>query len=689
VAETAWEGEFAYLVTLRDITARHRFEQAHRENEKLLSTIIKSTQMGVIAIDKHGEITIFNPAAAKLFKRKPAQTIGKNVACLMPEKYRRKHSRDVESYFLKGVPDKAIGNIVEFEAMRSDGTIFPIEISLSGCREGESKFVVGIARDISARKAAEKELMEYSQKIEKANLDLQGANAKLKELDKLKTDFLSVASHELRTPLTIIREYVALIRDGLTGPINEDQTECLDATLQNCDRLGNLINDILDIHRIESGKQEIHRCEVDIARLVNDCVRDFLPQCQAKNQELKCSLKELPPALCDPAKITQVLVNLIGNAFKFTPEGGGITVSAESSRSDDMIKLAVLDTGEGISETDRARIFDKFTQVNRQDGGGSKGTGLGLSIAQKIVELHDGRIGVESMPGEGSTFYFCIPEYKEPLALNAFIQDKLASHNLMDCPLSISLLKMGDILEQDSSPRPDDMNEVFQAIINIASLGSRANDEQFLILKDEYALAILNEADAEGSRSMIGRLLREISNRLGCNISLYQATVQIQVEDSVEKIIKDARNNLKLVNLGTFGKRVLIVDDDENIILSLRRALKASGLDLEITSTTNGYDACVIFGKWEPDLVILDLAMPDCDGKTVLKIIKKYCHTRNTKFLILSGLSEHFEEMIKLGADDCMTKPYDNSILVDKIKHLLCGSTREVEIKNENMVHSQ
>jgi signal transduction histidine kinase len=247
------------------------------------------------------------------------------------------------------------------------------------------------------------------QEIQDKTCELEVANERLKELDRLKSDFVSNVSHELRTPLTAIKGAVDLLLREVTGPLNEKQNHYLTRVRSNTQHLAGLINDLLDLSKIESGKLELTSTLVSLGGLVDDVVETLRPLAAEKAVALEASIPEMPIMVrADRHKITQVLTNLIGNAIKFTPALGKVTVS--SSRDDgDWMRVAVCDTGPGISAHERGRIFDKFYQVAENGGRKPKGTGLGLAISKTLVELHGGKIWVESEPGQGSRFYFILP----------------------------------------------------------------------------------------------------------------------------------------------------------------------------------------------------------------------------------------------------------------------------------------
>jgi len=234
-----------------------------------------------------------------------------------------------------------------------------------------------------------------------------------RELDKLKTDFISVVSHELRTPLTSIKGYTDLLLSGATGEISELQGEFLSIIQSSTTRLSNLINDILDISRIESGSIEIKHEPIDYRRIVADTLRLMKAAADEKQISMDASLPEtIPPVRGDIDKVAQVLGNLVSNAIKYTPEGGWVKVSLEIAGEANVL-TSVTDSGIGISHDDQKRLFQKFFRADNTSTREAGGTGLGLVIAKTIVELLGGAIWVESEPGRGTRFYFTLPLFLE------------------------------------------------------------------------------------------------------------------------------------------------------------------------------------------------------------------------------------------------------------------------------------
>lgn len=255
---------------------------------------------------------------------------------------------------------------------------------------------------------------------------LRAVNKRLKDLDRMKSDFLSTVSHELRTPIAIMKEGVSLCLDGILGDVNERQEEILKATLENIDRLTHLVTDLLDVSKIEAGRIKLKRSHIDLKQLVLDEQQSFMEQAKGKRIDLSVSVPDGPLMIdADPAKLHQVFNNLLSNALRFTEESGKIEVAVENNH--DHVLCKVTDNGIGIAKENLSLLFSKFEQFGRKDGPGYRGTGLGLVIVKGLIEKHKGKIWVDSEPGRGTTMTFTLP--KNPLPKILIIDDEIQVAN--------------------------------------------------------------------------------------------------------------------------------------------------------------------------------------------------------------------------------------------------------------------
>lgn len=269
-------------------------------------------------------------------------------------------------------------------------------------------------RDLLRRRLAEVEasflrtVAEAQQETLAMNEALATANAQLHELDRMKDAFLSMVTHELRTPLTVISGLTEMLETGIYGALRPEQAEHIRQISTQAERLRLLVNDLLDLSKLEAGMIELRRAPHaprPLAAAVSAQLRGIAAQAGVR---LRNQVSPRLPALnCDGQRVEQVLTNLIANALKFTPSGGQVTITATAEQA--RLRFCVADTGAGIPPEALPRVFDKFFQVQSSTETGNKGTGLGLAIVKHLVELHDGTVSVESEWGRGSRFYFTLP----------------------------------------------------------------------------------------------------------------------------------------------------------------------------------------------------------------------------------------------------------------------------------------
>ncbi len=244
--------------------------------------------------------------------------------------------------------------------------------------------------------------------------ELAAANEELLHVDRLKSDFLATMSHELRTPLTSIVGYTDMLISGLAGEVSDKQRALLRSVLNSSDTLLNLINDLLDLTKVEAGKMDLSLEPVDLKAVVGDVLSVVGPKAREKNIEVSSLLPgALPPLLADASRLEQVLMNLVTNAVKFTPEFGSVTIEGRPL-STGFVEVRVSDTGIGIRAEDFDRIFERFSQIDNTSTRSQGGTGLGLAITRDLIHLHGGTITVQSQAGKGSVFVFTIPHILGP-----------------------------------------------------------------------------------------------------------------------------------------------------------------------------------------------------------------------------------------------------------------------------------
>jgi PAS domain S-box-containing protein len=351
-----------------------------------IRAIVDNSAEGIITIDESGIIHDANPAAEKIFDYTSSELIGKNISMLLPPEDRAMHTVYLKNSTLHET--RIINQAREIYGYKKDGSTFPIELNVSSMKQADKRLFIGIIHDISERKQAE----------------------------TLKSEFVSTVSHELRTPLTSIKGALGLIASGAMGEMPKTIEDMVNIAYQNCERQIRLVNDLLDIEKLTTGKMEYHMEPVCLNHLLNQAVeenREF-----ARSHQITYAITVSEPiamVYADSGRILQVLANLLSNAAKFSSQNSEVQIILQKEKQ--CFRILVTDHGDGIPHAFRGKIFERFSQADASDTKAKGGTGLGLCISKTIIEEHNGKIGFESEEGKGSTFYIEMPQYHEPDAL--------------------------------------------------------------------------------------------------------------------------------------------------------------------------------------------------------------------------------------------------------------------------------
>lgn len=366
----------------------HLYENLQASEERL-RTVVTNAPVNLFALDKAGRLTLEVGRGLGPQEGNPGTRIGQRVTDLYPG------VPEVGAYIERALAGEALSATMEVAGRTVEVWYTPMRGA-----QGVITGVIGVALDVTERRRLEEQLrMQFE---------------RLKELDQLKTNFVNAVTHEIRTPLTSIMGYAEFLEDELGGPLTAQQRDFVAQLVRGARRLEFLVNDLLDFARLEAGTFQL-RCEMaDLNAKIREATDSLRPQLDEAHLVLTLDLAEEPLMVpMDAQRIGQVLINLVGNAIKFTPAGGRIWVRARVAGSE--VLCQVQDTGPGIAPEDQAKLFQRFTQLEAglQKG---KGAGLGLSISKALVDAHGGRIGVDSLPGSGSTFWFSLPLESSRLA---------------------------------------------------------------------------------------------------------------------------------------------------------------------------------------------------------------------------------------------------------------------------------
>jgi signal transduction histidine kinase len=329
-----------------------------------------------------------------------------------------------------------------------------------------------------------------------------------REAQQVKNEFVANVSHELRTPLTSIKEAIALLYDEVVGKVNERQRECLEIASQECARLVRLINDILEISRIEAARLHLHRTRESVSKITEASLNSLRPAAEQAGISLDFSPpSRLPRIFVDADRVTQILVNLLGNAIRFTPRGGSVRVVLEDGK--EAITVRVIDTGPGVPKEEAARIFEKFHQVSTITAPGKKGTGLGLSICKALVEMHGGTIHVSGDREQGAEFVFTLPKVDEGALIEGYLDSLVAQARKTEQSAGVLWVKLR------SSRKGREISSFRQRVLEVLKKTVYKANDRIFRWNNDTLLIVLWEADAAGVMAVQKRLERAIESELG------------------------------------------------------------------------------------------------------------------------------------------------------------------------------
>jgi len=493
-----------------------------------------------------------------------------------------------------------------------------------------------------------------AQKLRSANEQLADKNSRLAELYNTAQQFVDNVSHEFRTPLTVIKEFSAIMRDGLDGPLNEKQETRLDKIINRTDDLAIMVDDMLDVSKLEAGLLGVWRRRCTVADILSPVVSLLERRATLRDVNLTTDYDSNTPLVyCDDEKVRRVVINLAVNAVQFTPPGGTVCVWSRYEPETSAVRIGVTDTGAGISEENLKLIFDRFQQV---DGGlrqSTKGFGLGLNIAEELVQLNLGQMSVASELQQGSTFSFTCP-IDQPRIL---VQRNLEIWAEQAPEQSITLLDV------TAAPFGEDTAIVVDEFLQ----GSRSRDN-FVYRGPGDLWIVAAKCDADKSQEMQQRLLDEWALvQRNCPMDLPELIIRPRqtwnylahdLPQIVEAFTAGFAPTPEALRSEPSARSVLLVDDNPDVLEGLTVRMEAAGYN--VSTAIDGLQALKKLQTGTPDAIVLDVMMPGLNGLETLKQVRGREETIQTPVVMLSASLRDQQVALNEGANFFITKPYNS-----------------------------
>ena len=644
------------LLAADNSALRHGLERRVREQTADLRRMARQTEVllssvgdGIYGVDLDGRITFLNPSAARTLGHSPEALLGRRAHDVFHGPQRDGSPYPWSGcYVTEAIERGLVSSAEEDSYLRADGTTFPVEITASPLLDDDKiSGAVVVFRDVTQRH----------------------------EVDRMKNEFLSVVSHELRTPLTSIRGSLGLISSGALVELTPQAERMVSIAVESSDRLTRLINDILDIERIQSGKLPMSLAPQDAGSLLRDTAVEMagLASASGVRIEVACCPGRV---LADQDRIVQTLTNLVGNAIKFSTTGG--TVRLESVVGPELVTFAVHDDGRGIPEDKLEAVFDPFEQVDSSDARQKGGTGLGLAISRGIVERHGGRIWAESVPGEGTTVRFTLPRVRDLEQVDpAAPADAPVILVCDDDPGTVAsfssiLVRQGyrpvgvadgaEAVERATESRPAAvlLDMVMPGTSGADVLAQLKANERTRNIPVVIVSGLSPATDPSAAASADSWLTKPVS----------EEHLVLAVAAALDDRRRDAT--------------VLVVEDDENLARVLTALLASHGLNVVHVSTVA--EAIDLGRQLRPQVIVLDLDLPDGAGTEVIEELRRGDDLGDAAVVVYTATDVVGDPLAGTGTGDTvfLTKarvaPWELEDRVLRLMDAVMGNTRRVHL---------
>jgi len=633
--------------------------EALRHSEARHRAIVSVAFDSIITIDLSGRVTEFNPTAERTFGYARSDAVGRKLADLIVPPQDRDAYRNGLARYAETGQGSMIGRLLEMTAMRSDGSEFPVEFAIQPVQiEGQTSFTAYL-RDLTERRRADE--------LRLRSLDLETENRQVREASRMKSEFLANMSHELRTPLNAIIGFSTILRDAGAEVTSEQRVEFLGHVLTSGRHLLQLINDVLDLSKVEAGKLEFRPEPIEIDRVVQEVLSVLKETAASRGLSISVDVEPLADVYLDAGRLKQVLYNYVSNALKFTPAAGRVAIRT-CAEGPGTWRLEVEDSGIGIAEKDLPKLFVEFEQI---DAGAAKqhgGTGLGLALTKRLVEAQGGHVGARSTLGAGSVFWATLPLVYTGPAERTYPALITGGHG----PAIL-------VIEDDPKDRAELVDALTAAGFSVEAVATgadavrRAEERAFaaitldLLLPDQSGLDVLRQIRERG-RNPDARVV------VVTVVAERHALAGHLVTDILPKPMDVPSLLASLRRAGVVpGKevRIVVVDDDAAAVRLAQTVLEGEGFVVDgHTDPAVGLAAAV---ARRPSAIVLDLLMPGMNGFQFLDELRRTRNNQTTPVVVWTAkeLSEAEQQRLTVTARAVVHKGPGASGLVAELQAML------------------
>lgn len=624
------------------------------ESEMRKRELIDTALDGIITIDQDGRVVDYNPSAEQIFGFSPEEVMGQPLdQFIVPEGFRERHLLGVER-LRSGEPGRVLGQRMELPAQRKDGGEVPLEITITATSIGEQRFFTAFMRDISERRRAQSVLEQTARRAEEAN--------------EAKSRFLASMSHEIRTPLNAILNMLELV---LETELREDQRTYAATASDAARALLSIVNSVLDFSKIEAGRMELSLEPCDPEEVVAGISNLLAARAHAKGIHLTLYVDPATPAEIDtdPGFVRQIVLNLVGNAIKFT-EIGGVRVSLEPARDQngrEQLLFQISDTGIGIAEEQQEALFEEFVQADGGDTRRYGGTGLGLAISRRLAHILGGEIGVESQPEHGSRFWLSLPLSGEATRSKAR-EEAVAALAGARFDVIVDSSMLGDDLARQLEAfdfpvrrqRPDP-----------GALASDSCGELRVKPRDGAARVIkLTPVGARIATPSPGATMPRLTIPAVPTVMLRKLVGILNSSDEAAGQVPKAEQPVAVSS-----QPILLAEDSAANQMVATTILGKAGYRVDVAE--NGLRAVAAVNSKNYGLVLMDLAMPEMDGLEATRCIRALPGRRGRIPIVAmtaNAFTEDRQRCLDAGMDDYLSKPVVRATLLETVARWLSGS---------------